>query len=106
MTVDPGTAAYFLGIIANCFILAACLVFGRRYLNLCRVAIWLNGAVTILGAIFLFWLLNEMQNNHEAGLAMPAAILFPAPFVAAFLALLAVKHWRMRPKPETAPQSQ
>jgi hypothetical protein len=95
MTLDPGTALYFFGIGGNLLLILACLYFGPSLRGLCRFALWVNGIVVVLGGFFLFSVLSTMRHSSEAGLALGAALLMPAPFAAEFLALVVVYRWRM-----------
>lgn len=99
MTLDPLTALFYFGAGGNVLLILACLYFGPSLKGLCRCALWINGAIVALGLFFLFSVLYAMQTSREAGLALGAALIMPAPFIAEFLALAAIYRWRMHKKP-------
>jgi hypothetical protein len=96
MTVDPITALYLLLLTANLALILAGLVRGKRLKRLCRIALWLNGALLVIALIPLVLVLNAMQTSSEARFALGVVLLMPAPILVEFIALAVIYRWRMR----------
>ena len=91
-------AAYFALPLGNILLIVASLFLGPRLLWLCRVAVFVNGIALIL---MLVPLLNLLPTNHppaEYRAAIKILLTFTTPILIEFLALLAILHWRMRPR--------
>ena len=102
MTWSPIETFCGLLIIGDIYLILACLFRGRSLKRLCRFGLWLNGILLALALVPLVLVLSAMQTSSEAGLALLAVLMLPAPFLVGFLALVAIYRWRMRAPGDSA----